>query len=74
MKNTILLCLALVFASGICHAQNQKAGLHSPESLGISSQAILDFVDAAEKERKDEMHSFVLLRHGQVVAQGYWSP
>lgn len=46
----------------------------SPESLGISSRAILNFVEAAEQERPDELHSFILLRHGKVAAQGWWNP
>ncbi len=45
----------------------------SPESQGISSQSILDFLEAIEKE-KGELHSFILLRHGKTLAQGWWSP
>jgi len=45
----------------------------SPESLGISSKAILDFVDAASREL-DGVHSFMLLRHGTVAAEGWWRP
>jgi len=72
MKNILLalmLCLAITVS-----AQKPATQLRSPESLGISSQAILDFVEAAEKERPDELHSFILLRHGQVAAQGWWDP
>lgn len=47
---------------------------HSPpEAEGISSAAILQFVNAAERSI-DALHSFMLLRHGRVVAQGWWSP
>ena len=45
----------------------------APEAQGISSSAILGFVNAASATIH-EMHSFMLLRHGQVVAQGWWSP
>jgi CubicO group peptidase (beta-lactamase class C family) len=45
----------------------------SPESQGIPSNAILAFVDAADREIRD-LHSFMLLRHGQVVAEGWWAP
>ena len=51
-----------------------KESKNTPESLGISSQAILNFIEAAETERKDELHSFILLRHGKVAAQGWWAP
>ncbi|MBO9657302.1 MAG: serine hydrolase, partial [Chitinophagaceae bacterium] len=55
-------------------AQKPKTASQTPESLGISSTAILNFIEAAEKERPDELHSFMLLRHGQVAAQGWWGP
>jgi CubicO group peptidase (beta-lactamase class C family) len=45
----------------------------APEAQGISSGAILGFVEAAEREVK-ELHSFMLLRHGHVVAEGWWAP
>jgi CubicO group peptidase (beta-lactamase class C family) len=45
----------------------------SPEAQGISSAAILSFIEAADKNI-NSLHSFMLLRHGQVVAEGWWSP
>lgn len=45
----------------------------SPEAQGISSAAILSFLDRAESEI-DALHSFILLRHGHVVAEGWWAP
>lgn len=45
----------------------------SPERQGISSSDILAFVDAADKD-VDTMNSFMLLRHGQVVAEAWWAP
>ncbi|HET9707967.1 MAG TPA: serine hydrolase [Gemmatimonadales bacterium] len=45
----------------------------SPERQGISSTAILAFVNRADSEI-DAMHSFMLVRHGHVVAEGWWSP
>lgn len=44
-----------------------------PEEMGISSKAIGAFLDAIE-ENKVEMHSFLLLRHGKVVSEGWWNP
>lgn len=44
-----------------------------PEDLGLSSQAVLDFVNAIEAAGH-EMHSFMLLRHGKVAAEGWWGP
>lgn len=45
----------------------------SPEAQGISSAAIRSFIKAAN-ESKLEWHSFMLLRHGNVVAEGWWKP
>src|SRR6267142_1410306 len=45
----------------------------SPEAQGIPSSAILSFVEAADKNI-NSLNSFMLLRHGQVVAEGWWSP
>jgi CubicO group peptidase (beta-lactamase class C family) len=39
----------------------------------MTSSAIYDFVEAVEEQITD-LHSFVLLRHGVVVAEGGWSP
>ena len=44
----------------------------TPEAQGTSSQAILDFVDAVDKI--NTLHSFMIVRHGQVIAEGWWKP
>ena len=48
----------------------------TPEAQGISSAAILAFVEAADRQSAttNAIHSFMLVRHGQVVAEGWWSP
>ena len=45
----------------------------TPESQGVPSSAVLRFVEALDRQIK-EMHSFMLLRHGSVVAAGWWAP
>ena len=45
----------------------------SPEQQGIASSAILKFVEALESQIH-ELHSFMLVRHGSVIAEGWWSP
>jgi CubicO group peptidase (beta-lactamase class C family) len=54
---------------------DRHAGLprSSPEEQGVSSSALLSFVEAADKDI-DSLHSFMLVRHGQVVAEGWWAP
>ena len=45
----------------------------TPEAQGISSAAIRAFVQAADTGI-DAMHSVMLVRHGRVVAEGWWGP
>jgi CubicO group peptidase (beta-lactamase class C family) len=45
----------------------------SPESRGIRSASIHEFIDAADRDIRD-LHSVMLLRHGHVVAEGWWDP
>ena len=45
----------------------------SPEAQGVSSAQVRAFVEAADKQ-VDTMHSFMLVRHGHVVAEGWWKP
>jgi CubicO group peptidase (beta-lactamase class C family) len=45
----------------------------SPESLGIPSTAILNFLRRIDSERIC-MHGFLLVRRNQIAAEGYWAP
>lgn len=45
----------------------------TPEASGVSSQAIRAFLDAVAGSQH-EMHSLMIVRHGQSVAQGWWRP
>ncbi|MDB6005113.1 MAG: beta-lactamase [Prosthecobacter sp.] len=45
----------------------------TPEAQGVAAKGILDFIDAIERE-KFELHSFMMLRHGKVIAEGWWEP
>ena len=45
----------------------------TPEAEGIASSAILDFVRAADSGL-DSLHSMMIVRHGRVVAEGWWKP
>jgi CubicO group peptidase (beta-lactamase class C family) len=44
-----------------------------PDAVGIAPAGILAFVDAVD-QKLDGLHSFMLLRHGKVAAEGWWSP
>jgi CubicO group peptidase (beta-lactamase class C family) len=72
MKTT--LALGLVLAAAAVHAAPPAAlPRSSPEAQGIPSSAILAFVDAAEAKNLG-VHSVMVLRHGHVVAEGWWAP
>ncbi|HLX62300.1 MAG TPA: serine hydrolase [Planctomycetota bacterium] len=45
----------------------------APEAQGVSSAEVLAFVEAADKNVQ-YMNSVMLLRHGVVVAEGWWAP
>jgi CubicO group peptidase (beta-lactamase class C family) len=80
MKKTIyrslfavsILCLAMISC-----AKQEPVGKSlprsTPEAEGVSSKAILTFLDSAAV-RKHEFHSFMFLRHGKVIAEGWWNP
>jgi len=44
----------------------------TPEVQGVSSAGLTEFVDVLNKI--DGMHGVVVLRHGQVIAEGWWAP
>ncbi len=46
----------------------------TPESLGIPSRAVLDFINAIEDFHEDELHGFVLMKNGETAAEGWWAP
>lgn len=47
--------------------------ISTPEAEGVSSKGIINFLDAAAKS-KTEFHSIMILRHGKIITQGWWSP
>jgi CubicO group peptidase (beta-lactamase class C family) len=67
------LALAVLAASTVATAGPSALPRSAPEAQGVSSAAILAFVEAAEKDI-DALHSLVVLRHGHVVAEGWWGP
>jgi CubicO group peptidase (beta-lactamase class C family) len=64
---------ALVVCSGSLCLAAEPLPRSSPESQGIASADILAFIEAADKNI-ESMNSFMLVRHGQVVAEGWWAP
>ncbi len=66
----VMLWLAGIGASAFAAANLPRS---APEVQGVSSQAVLGFVAAAE-QKIDALHSVMLVRRGHVVAEGWWAP
>jgi CubicO group peptidase (beta-lactamase class C family) len=64
-------CLLLLAGSTVLAQDPLPRSL--PEKEGVSASAISRFIDAAAHSRT-EFHSFLFLRHGKVVAEGWWNP
>ncbi|MES2467069.1 MAG: serine hydrolase [Verrucomicrobiota bacterium] len=45
----------------------------TPEAQGVSSAGVRAYLEAADRGVKS-MHSFMLIRHGHVVAEAWWKP
>lgn len=54
-------------------AITERFACTQPEQQGVSSRAILNFVEAVERKRL-ALHSFMLVRHGAKIAEGWWQP
>src|SRR5215472_16077544 len=67
---TLSLITLVALGSSPCRAADLPRS--SPEAQGVSSTSVLAFIEAADKI--DSLHSFLLVRHGHVVAEGWWAP
>jgi CubicO group peptidase (beta-lactamase class C family) len=78
-QNLTLTCvpLLLLLALVSCNTGTQPASSSLPGSVpeaeGVSSRGIIDFLDAASRSTT-EFHSFMFLRNGRVIAEGWWDP
>ncbi len=79
-KRTLTISLRVIFlaAAVLINLQgvSQKGSSlprSNPEAEGVSSKAITEFLDAIPNTN-NEFHSFMVLRHGKVVAEGWWKP
>lgn len=68
-----LLLASSFFASPVVAQTTVSLPRSSPEAEGVSSEAMLKLLDAFESS-SHEMHSIMILRHGKVIAEGWWKP
>ena len=67
------LLLSVVWTTNPVQAEKISLPRSTPESQGVSSAQIRKFVEAAD-QKVNTLHSFMLVRHGQVLAEGWWKP
>lgn len=75
-SKTCLLATAMLLAliSVRLYAQKTTVLPHStPEAQGVSASGIDSFLTAV-RHSKHEFHSIMILRHGKVIAEGWWNP
>jgi CubicO group peptidase (beta-lactamase class C family) len=68
---TLSIAALLVFVAAPCAGADLPRS--TPEAQGVSSGGVRAFVESADKDI-DSLHSVMLVRHGQVVAEGWWAP
>jgi len=77
MKLSLSLRLAAVSVAVAITGQTWAADLSlprsTPEAEGISSGAVRSFIEAADQQIHT-LHSFMLVRHGKVIAEAWWKP
>lgn len=62
--------LAAILTPILCAQPLPRA---TPESQGVPSEAVSALIDRLE-EQNGMVHSYMLIRHGKVIAEGYWEP
>lgn len=67
-----LIHLALFVASSFTLFAKDPLPRSTPEAQGVSSKSLADFVEALDKV--NTLHSFMVVRHGKVIAEAWWSP
>ncbi|WP_206106553.1 serine hydrolase domain-containing protein [Ilyomonas limi] len=74
MKQSVFFLAALLLLQAPLFSQTKTSLPHStPEAEGVSARGITTFLDSVANS-KHEFHSFMLLRHGKVIAEGWWNP
>src|SRR5687767_2391526 len=72
MRSLIACAVSLCLAAS-SFAADKPLPRSTPEAQGISSSAVVAFLDDVGKN-VDSLHSFMLVRHGHIVAEGWWAP
>jgi CubicO group peptidase (beta-lactamase class C family) len=69
----LIIFLSSLITTNLTGQISDKLPRSVPESEGVSSAGIIDFINAVDTGRQ-EIHSFMFIRHGKVIAEGWWNP
>lgn len=73
----VVMCLLGIFFSCSKPQQIVRYGdmlpRSNPENQGVATEGILRFLEEVELN-EIELHSFMMLRHGKVIAEAWWHP
>jgi len=72
LSAAIAVIILAIGPSASLEAATVRLPRSTPERQGVSSIDLLSAVEALD--RFEQVHSLMVLRHGQVVAEGWWSP
>lgn len=61
------------YAASVKTANRSFLPRSTPEAQGVSSRGIINFLDKVAQSKID-FHSVMVLRHGSVIAEGWWHP
>ncbi len=76
MRSTKKLIFGITFLFliyGRITAQRVELPRSTPEAEGVSSNGIVEFINAVNASGH-EIHSMMILMHGKVIAEGWWAP
>ncbi|MGN8068039.1 serine hydrolase domain-containing protein [Mucilaginibacter sp. 22184] len=74
VKQLFAVVLYFLLFNGSIYAQKTSSfPISTPEAEGVSAAGIDSFLNAVAQS-KHEFHSFMFLRHGKMIAQGWWDP
>lgn len=67
------MAFALLATLGSTASAQKSLPRATAETQGVSTKQVLEFIRAAD-EQVDSIHSLMILRHGKVVTEVWWSP
>lgn len=73
LKPAAAVCLIVFSFCSFLQGAEKNLPRSRPEEQGISSKSLLDLINEADK-KIESLHSIIIVRHGHVVAEGWWKP